>query len=95
MMTITAGTLESIVAEDLRSAAAAALAAGDEVLYSVSQVDNATYTGPCQVLVVADRAGVVTNANAQWGDVHDGIITIDETGEQWATEGEQLRRTMA
>jgi hypothetical protein len=88
----TAEQADSITALDLKAAALEAIAQGDEPGYlRNSSVQNPNYA--YEILVVGTRAGVATNANAEWGDVRqvgpgvDGklhqVVVLDDTGETY------------
>lgn len=72
--TITAETIDSIAAIDLRSEAAEAIARGERVWHHKS-----SQSARCEVVYSpqSDRAGIVYNADAEWGDA---IVTTDSTG---------------
>lgn len=69
---------EFIGARDLRDEALKCLAQGDAPGYERSQSKIPGYTGTVEVLIVGDRAGVVTNGNAVWGDVRLGLDNEQE-----------------
>lgn len=80
---------QEIGALDLRAAATEALRSGRIVEFRRDQ-SYGVYTGPVEILIIGDRAGIATNADAEWGDVrlcptndeYEEII-LDESGEIW------------
>jgi hypothetical protein len=80
---------EEISALDLLAEALEALRREAEVRYAHRISSNPTEH--VEVLAVDGRAGVATNATAEWGEIETEsgveVVVLDQTRERWTLEG--------